>query len=100
MTVADRLAALNIQIVAEAQKHCVFARENCIALVERTESGYGSIGSTGVMTESGLAYLVWREGAAVLVGKSGAQPAGPSQVAAIHRFSEDLKSALATSSPH
>ena len=94
MTVADRLAAVHIQIVAEGQKHCVFARENCIALAERTESGYGSIGSTGVMTESGLAYLVWREGAAVLVGKSGAQPAGAGQVESIRRFSEDLKSAL------
>ena len=90
--IADRLAALNIQILAEANKHFLLAREMCVALVERTESGFGSIGSTGVMTETGLAYLVWRGERAVLVGKSGEQPAEAAQVEAIRRFSSDLKS--------
>ena len=92
---ADRLAALKIQILAEARKHFLFVRATCVALVERTDSGFGSMGSTGVMTDQGLAYLVWREGSATLVGKSGEQPATPAQVEAIRRFSEDLKSALA-----
>ncbi|HLK47914.1 MAG TPA: hypothetical protein VKT49_07255 [Bryobacteraceae bacterium] len=94
MTVADRLVVFNIQIVGEAQKHSIFARENCIALVERTEAGFGSIGSTGIMTEFGLAYLVWRGQRPMLVGKSGEQPAGDAELAAVRRFSEDLKSAL------
>jgi hypothetical protein len=62
--------------------------------VERTEAGFGSIGSTGVMTEAGLAYLVWREGRAVLLGKGSEALAEPAQVEAIRRFSEDLKTAL------
>ena len=94
MSVAERLASLNIQIAAEGQKHFLFVRETCVALVERTETGYGSIGSTGVMTESGLAYLVWREQVPVLAGKAGERPAEATQVEAIRRFSEDLKSAL------
>ena len=94
MSVAERLASLNIQIAAEAQKHFVFVRENCVALVERADTGYGSIGSTGIMTESGLAYLIWRDGRPVLAGKSGERPAEAAQVEAIQRFSEDLKSAL------
>ena len=93
--VADRLARLSIQIAAEAEKHFVLVRDNCVALVERTESGYGSIGSTGMMTEAGLAYLVWRDRRPMLAGKSGEHPAEAAQVEAIRRFSEDLKSALA-----
>jgi len=94
VTVADRLATFNIQIVTEAQKYCVFARENCIALVERTEAGFGSIGSTGIMTEAGLAYLVWHGQRAMLAGKSGEQPADAAQVECVRRFSADLKAAL------
>ena len=92
--IADRLTALNIQILAEAKKHFLFARDACVALVERTDHGFGSIGSTGLMTEEGLAYLVWRDRAAMLVGKAGERPADPEQLRAIRRFSEDLKSVL------
>lgn len=94
MSVAQRLASFNIQIAAEGPKHFVFVRENCVALVERTEAGYGSIGSTGMMTESGLAYLIWRDRLPLLAGKSGEHPAEAAQVAAIRRFSDDLKTAL------
>ena len=92
--IADRLSARNIQVLAEAKKHFLFARETCVALVERTEAGFGSIGSTGVMTESGLAYLVWRGDRAMLVGKSGEFPADSAHVEAIRRFSNDLKLVL------
>lgn len=94
MSVAERLAGLNIQITAEGPKYFVFVRDNCVALVERAETGYGSIGSTGILTESGLAYLIWRDRRPVLAGKSGEQAADAAQVEAIRRFSEDLKSAL------
>ena len=92
--IADRLATLQIQILAEADKHFLLARDTCVALVERTAAGIGSIGSTGMMTEAGLAYLVWREGRAMLVGRGGEQAADATQVEAVRRFSEDLKSAL------
>ena len=91
---ADRLTNLNIQMVVEGAAHYVFARDMCIALVGRTDAGFGSIGSTGLMTDSGLAYLVWREGTPRLSGKSGEIPAAVEQVEAIRRFSEDLKAAL------
>ena len=94
MSVAERLASLNIQVAAEGPKHFVFVRENCVALVERAGTGYGSMGSTGVMTESGLVYLVWRENRPFLAGKSGERPAEAAEVESIRRFSEDLKTAL------
>ncbi len=95
MSVAERLASLNIQIAAEGPKHFVFVRENCVALVERAGTGYGSVGSTGMMTESGLVYLLWHGRHPVLAGKSGERPAEAAEVESIRRFSEDLKSALA-----
>ena len=91
---AARLAACNIQLVAEAKGHCLLGRDACIALVERTEAGLGSIGSTGIMTETGLAYLVWRDGRALLVGKGSERAAESEQVEAVRRFSDDLKAAL------
>jgi hypothetical protein len=94
VSVAERLASLNIQLAAEGAKYFVFARENCVALVERTGAGYGSIGSTGMMTECGLAYLIWRDRQPLLVGSSGERPAEAAQVEVIRRFSEDLKTAL------
>ena len=71
-----------------------YARDTLLALVERTAEGYGSIGSTGIFTERGLAYLIWRDGQAFLAGKGFEQPATGEQVAAVRRFSEDLKAAL------
>jgi hypothetical protein len=54
-----------------------------------------SLGSSGLMTESGLAYLVWREQRAYLATHGGAErPASAEQVEAISRFSEDLKNAF------
>ena len=91
---ADRLTNLNIQIVVEGAAHYVFARDLCIALVGRTDAGFGSIGSTGLMTDSGLAYLVWRDGTPRLSGKNGEVAATAEQVEAVRRFSEDLKAAL------
>jgi len=76
----------------------MFARDNLVALVERTPAGYGSIGSTGVWTGRGLAYLVWRDGRAFLAGKGFEEPAGDDQVAAVNRFSEDLKATLLSAS--
>ena len=68
----------------------LYVRGNCLAAVGGTQ------GSTGFMTESGLCYLVWRDGAALLVSKGGESPATPEQVEEIRKFTEDLKSALST----
>ena len=88
------LGSTGIQLLSETRAYAMFARDNLLALVERTAEGYGSIGSTGIFTERGLAYLIWRDGQAFLAGKGFEQPATDEQVAAVRRFSEDLKGAL------
>jgi hypothetical protein len=92
--IADRLARQNFQLLSEGQRHFLIGRDACVALVERTATGFGSIGSTGLMTESGLVYLVWRDSRALLAGKSGQIPAAPGQVDMILRFSRELQAAL------
>jgi hypothetical protein len=88
------LEASGIQLLTETQAYAMFARDNLVALVERTAKGYGSIGGTGILTERGLAYLIWRDGQASLAGKGFEQPATEEQVAAVRKFSEDLKAVL------
>ena len=89
-----RLEGFGISLVAESPAVSIFMREACVAMVGRTPGGGLSLGSTGMMTENGLAYLVWREGHACLAAKGGEVAAGPGQIAAIRQFSEDLKAAL------
>ena len=90
-----RLESLGIASVATATGYFLFTRDNCAAFAhERSEGLY--LGSSGIMTEGGLAFLVWRDGQAYLAIHGGSQiPAAPEQVEAIQRFSGDLKAALA-----
>jgi hypothetical protein len=88
------LGSTGIQLLSETSAYAIFARDNLIALVERTAEGYGSIGGTGILTDSGLAYLIWRDGQAFLAGKGFELAATEEQAAAVRRFSEDLKEAL------
>jgi hypothetical protein len=87
---AARLAGFGIELAAEARDYCLFVRGNCMAL-----SYGGSLSSSGMMTESGLAYLITRGGRHLLVSKGGETVATPDQVETIRRFSEDLAAALA-----
>jgi hypothetical protein len=89
-----RLEGFGIKLVAESPAVSIFMREGCVAMVGRTSGGGLSLGSTGMMTDNGLAYLVWREGQASLAAKGGEVAAGADQVEAIRKFSEDLKAAL------
>ena len=86
----SRLEDLGIRRIVEGPAVSLYVRGNCIAAVGGTQ------GSTGVMTESGLAYLVWRDGKALLSAKGTELPATPEQVEEIRQFTEDLKSALST----
>jgi hypothetical protein len=88
------LGSTGIQLLSETRAYAMFARDNLLALVERTAAGYGSIGSTGIFTERGLAYLVWRDGQPFLAGKGFEQPATDDEVTAVRRFSEELKAVL------
>ena len=84
----SRLEDLNIRLVVEGPAVSIYMRDNCVAAVGGTQ------GSTGIMTEQGLAYLVWREGRPFLAAKGSETPATPEQVEAIRKFSEDLNTAL------
>ena len=86
----SRLEDLNIRVMVEGPAVSIYVRDNCIAAVGGTQ------GSTGMMTEQGLAYLVWRDGRAYLVAKGGETPASAEQVETIWKFSADLNTALTT----
>src|SRR5438270_238395 len=54
-----------------------------------------SLGSSGLMTETGMAYLVSREDRPFLAGHGGGETAAtPEQVETVRRFSADLKTVL------
>ena len=72
----------------------MYSRDNCLAMVHFTQAGDSSIGSSGIMTEQGVAYLMWRDGAPVLVGKGMDVPATAEQVETLRAFSEDLKALI------
>ena len=99
---AARLAGCGIELAAESPLYNMFTRGSCVALVRpgtggktagATEAGAG-IGSSGMMTEDGLAFLVWREGLPYLAAKGREAAASSAQVEEIQKFSLDLKRAL------
>jgi hypothetical protein len=98
----SRLDDLNIRLMVEGPAVSIYVRDNCIAAVGGTHGSSlgsslsGNQGSTGMMTEQGLAYLVWRDGQPYLAAKGGATPATPEQVETIRKFSQDLSNALNT----
>jgi len=76
--------------VVEGPSVTIYSRGNCVAMVGGTQ------GSTGLMTENGLAFLVWRDGVPLLAAKASEIRATPEQVDDIRRFTDDLKIALST----
>jgi hypothetical protein len=92
--IASRLQNLDIAWFATEKGYTMFTRGNCAAIGHEQPAGV-SLGSSGTMTESGFAYLVWREERAFLVAHGGTETAASSEeVDAIRRFSADLKTAL------
>ena len=94
--IAARLAELHIELMAEAKAYCVFAREGCMALAQRSEAGgFSSVGSSGILTDHGLAYLLWKDGRPVFAAHGGHEsPADEAGVRTVQQFSRDLKAAL------
>lgn len=100
---AARLAGCGIQLAAESPEYNMFTRGLCVALVRpgtggetagATTEAVTGIGSSGMMTEGGLGYLVWREGRPYLAAKGSETPATAAQVEEMRKFSSDLKRAL------
>ena len=82
-------------LTPDAKTHYLLMRDRFVALVERRGDAAANIGSTGLWTEGGLAFLVWREGRPFFVAKGSEIPAQAEEVAELRRFSEDLAGVLA-----
>jgi hypothetical protein len=94
----SRLEDLHIRLMLAGPAVSIYVRDNCIAAVggaQGIDQGANQ-GSTGMMTEQGLAYLVWRDSQPYLAAKGGETPATPEQVETIRKFSQDLNTALST----
>ncbi|MGE5645056.1 MAG: hypothetical protein ACM336_04615 [Acidobacteriota bacterium] len=91
-----RLASAGIDLLplAGLETHFAFHRGGFVALVERTAGGFGSIGSTGLLTDHGFAALVWRPSGPAFVAKGFEKPASKDEVARLRSFSDALADAL------
>jgi hypothetical protein len=92
--IAARLAACEILMATQAKDYCLFVRGNCLALVHTVEDRFTSVGSTGLLTENGLAYLIWVDGKAILSSHGNQVEADAAQIETIRAFSEDLKKTI------
>ena len=90
----SRLAESGIELVAETKGYAIFTRGACVAMAKLSAEGSDGVGSSGLVTDRGLAYLVERGGQAFLSGKAGEVPASQEQVEALRKFSLDLKASL------
>ena len=92
----QKLADANIQLLAlpEISTHFVFERDGFIALVERVKDSFGRIGSAGLLCDTGMAPLLWRNGSAFFVAKGFEQAASESDIERLRLFQRDLEAAL------
>ena len=96
MSAEDKLKAAGIELLdVDVRKHRIAMRGTYIALVEHSpERGYGKPGTAGLLTEGGLAPLVWIDGTPRFRAKGIDQPATDEQVAELRAFQLDLETAL------
>lgn len=95
--ILERLAAAGVALIPamEIDTHFVFERGGFVALVERRGDALGNLGTPGILTERGMAHLVWRGDQAFFVTRGWERAAEGEEVAALRRFAEDLKNCLA-----
>jgi hypothetical protein len=92
--IAARLENLQINWTFQGKGFAFFNRGN-VAVFARCSEEAISLGSSGMMTDNGLAYLIWRDEQPILAAHGGKEiSATPEQVEEIQRFSADLKNAL------
>jgi hypothetical protein len=92
----ERLAAAGIQIVPAPglNRFFLLEKDGYFALVEKRDTGFGHIGSPGIMTESGFAPLIQSGAGCSFVCKGYSQPASLLEAEAAHGFFTQLKQAL------
>lgn len=97
--IAARLENLQITCTLTGAGFALFTRGQVAMFARRSDKdGAISLGSSGMMTDNGLAYLLWRGSSHVLAAHGGKEvPATPEQVEEIRRFSAELKTALGLS---
>ena len=93
----QRLVDANIELLPlpEITTHFVFHRDGFAALVDRVRDAFGHVGAGGLLTDQGIAVLVWRSDQAFFVLKDFEQPATSLQVEQLRAFQRDLEAALA-----
>ena len=90
--IESKLARAGIQLIpADIPKHYICERDGFIALVDRATEHPGA---AGLLTEKGLAPLVWRDGEPWFVARGLEQRATDDQVEQLRRFQSDLDNAL------
>ena len=95
--ILEKLAAANINLLpaVEISTHFVFERDGYVALVERRGDRFGKVGTAGLMTSHGIAFLMKKEDGYAFVAKGVESPATPDEVEQLRRFQRDLDAALA-----
>ncbi len=91
-----RLVEAGIQLlpVESVSSHFVLERDGFVALVERKGDQFGGIGAPGLLTDHGIAMLIWRGEKAFFVAKGHQREATAAQVDNLRKFSADLTRAL------
>ena len=87
-------AGINLVAGSDTSTHVILERDGFILLVERTEDGFGGIGSPGLLTERGFAALIRRDDEAFFVAKDFEQPATEQQVTAAREFLNIVKNCI------
>ncbi len=92
----ERLAAAGIRILPlpGVDSHFALERDGYAVLVAKSAGGFGEVGSAGLVTEEGLAVLVWRNGRPYFVTRRRRIEATSAQVEELRRFSAAVEEAL------
>ena len=92
----QKLVDANIELLPlpEISTHFVFHRDGFAALVDRVRDTFGKVGTAGLLTERGIAPLVWRHDDAFFVLKEFEQAATSFEVEQLRSFQRDLQAAL------
>ena len=92
----QKLVDANIQLLPlpEITTHFVFERDGFIALVERVKDAFGRIGAAGLLSDKGMAPLLWKDGCPFFVAKGFERAASESDIERLRLFQRDLESAL------
>ncbi len=92
----ERLAAAGIRILPlpGIDSHFALERGGYAVLVARSPEGFGAVGSAGLITEDGLAVLVWEKGRPFFRTRRSRLEASSAQVEELRRFAAAVEEAL------